>query len=129
MLDDYEPRWKEEGLDEKLHMERFQPVIGGDGSGEGDGGTITFLKSDTEAKSDGSKSILDAGEEAGLELDYGCRMGICHTCVGKLCSGQATRHAQRRGPRRGGPDGADLHQRPRGPGGDRTLNATQEEKQ
>ena len=88
MLDDYEPRWKEEGLEDKLHMERFQPVIGGDGSGEGDGGTIKFLKSDTEAESDGSKSVLDAGEEAGLELEYGCRMGICHTCVGRLCSGQ-----------------------------------------
>ena len=29
-----------------------------------------------------------AGEEAGLDLPYGCREGICHTCVGTLCSGQ-----------------------------------------
>ena len=49
-------------------------------------------------------------------------MGICHTCVGKLCSGQAARPAHRRGPRRGGRDRPHLHQRPRGPGRDRTLN-------
>ena len=29
-----------------------------------------------------------AGEEAGATLPFGCRMGICHTCVGKLCSGK-----------------------------------------
>ena len=29
-----------------------------------------------------------AGEECGLELAYGCREGICHTCTGKLCSGK-----------------------------------------
>ena len=69
-------------------MERFQPVIGADGAGEGEGGTIKFLKSEIEAESDGSQPILAAGEEAGAELQFGCRMGICHTCVGKLCSGK-----------------------------------------
>jgi ferredoxin-NADP reductase len=88
MLDDFEPRWQEEGLEDKLHMERFQPIIGGEGAGEGEGGPIKFLESDTEAESDGSQPILVAGEEAGLELPFGCRMGICHTCVGRLCSGK-----------------------------------------
>ena len=69
-------------------MERFQPVLGGEDVEEGEGGTIKFLKSDTEAESDGSQPILVAGEEAGLELAYGCREGICHTCVGTLKSGQ-----------------------------------------
>jgi stearoyl-CoA 9-desaturase NADPH oxidoreductase len=88
MLDDFEPLWKEEDLEERLHMERFQPVIGGDGSSEGTGGTIKFLKSGVEVESDGSQPILVAGEEAGLELDFGCRMGVCHTCIGTLCSGK-----------------------------------------
>ncbi len=69
-------------------MERFQPVIGGEGAAGGEGGAITFTKSGVEAASDGTTPILVAGEEAGAELPFGCRMGICHTCVGKLCSGR-----------------------------------------
>ena len=57
-------------------------------SEEGKGGTVTFLKSDCTTECDGSQPILEAGEEAGLELEHGCRMGICHTCVGKLTSGE-----------------------------------------
>ena len=81
-------RWQEEDITDRLHMERFQPVIGGDGAAGGEGGKITFTKSGIEATSDGSTPILDAGEEAGAELEFGCRMGICHTCVGTLCSGR-----------------------------------------
>ena len=33
-------------------------------------------------------SILEAGENAGLELAFGCRIGICLTCVGTLRSGE-----------------------------------------
>ncbi|MDA0184379.1 2Fe-2S iron-sulfur cluster binding domain-containing protein [Solirubrobacter phytolaccae] len=68
-------------------MERFQPVIGGEAAG-GEGGEISFLASDEQAYSDGSTPILVAGEEAGAALPFGCRMGICHTCVGRLRSGR-----------------------------------------
>jgi stearoyl-CoA 9-desaturase NADPH oxidoreductase len=88
MLEDMESYWEEHGDMDKLNLERFQSVVGNAEVEEGEGGTIKFLKSDTEAESDGSTTILDAGEEAGLELDYGCREGICHTCVGTLKSGQ-----------------------------------------
>src|SRR3954468_1440291 len=88
MLDAMRDHWEAHGDCDRLHMERFQPIIG-DGDGElGEGGTIKFLQSGIEAKSDGSQPILVAGEEAGATLPFGCRMGICHTCTGKLCSGK-----------------------------------------
>ena len=47
-----------------------------------------FAASGCETNAEGGKPILIAGEQAGLELPYGCREGICHTCIGKLCSGR-----------------------------------------
>ena len=87
LLDALEEHWEAEGDPEKFHFERFQPVIGGDG-GAGEGGTVKFCKSDVETECDGGTPILVAGEEAGIEMPFGCRMGICHTCVGRLRSGQ-----------------------------------------
>ena len=87
MLDAMSERWESEGDTERLRMERFQPIIGGD-AGEGSGGTVRFRVSDIETACDGGTPILVAGEEAGATLPFGCRMGICHTCVGQLCSGK-----------------------------------------
>jgi ferredoxin-NADP reductase len=88
MLDAFTGHWDRGGDCERLHMERFQPKLGLGEDGEGEGGPIKFLKSDCETESDGKKPILVAGEEAGLDLPYGCREGICHTCVGELRSGK-----------------------------------------
>ena len=88
MLDAFTDHYEQASLEDKLNLERFQPRLGlGEGE-EGEGGTVKFLSSDVEAESDGSKPILVAGEDAGLDLPYGCREGICHTCVGELCAGQ-----------------------------------------
>jgi ferredoxin-NADP reductase len=88
MLDAFSEHFEQHGDLEKLHMERFQPLLGLGEAGEGEGGTIKFCKSKAEAESDGHKPILVAGEEAGLDLPYGCREGICHTCVGELRTGR-----------------------------------------
>ena len=87
MLDALTERWERDGDLARLHLERFQPVIGGDPRA-GLGGTVRFRKSGVEAVCDGGTPILVAGETAGATLPFGCRMGICHTCVGRLCSGE-----------------------------------------
>jgi stearoyl-CoA 9-desaturase NADPH oxidoreductase len=88
LLETISGRFELDGDPARLHMEHFQPDARvGDGE-RGAGGTIRFSKSGIEAASDGEQPILVAGESAGAELPFGCRMGICHTCVGRLCSGQ-----------------------------------------
>ena len=86
MLEAMEAHWTAEDLEHRLHTERFSSQIGGGETGEG--GTIRFVRSETSVESDGSRPILETGEDAGVSLPYGCRMGICHTCVGRLRSGQ-----------------------------------------
>ncbi|MFZ1154346.1 MAG: ferredoxin reductase [Solirubrobacteraceae bacterium] len=80
--------WRSAGEQARLHVEHFQPDSGiGDGE-RGSGGTVRFCSSDILASSDGEQPILEAGEKAGATLPFGCRMGICHTCVGRLRAGQ-----------------------------------------
>jgi ferredoxin-NADP reductase len=86
MLDAIAEHWEAEGDPELLDMERFQPVIGG--GAEGEGGTVRFRVTDVEATCGAGVPILAGGEEAGADLAYGCRMGICHTCVGRLAEGR-----------------------------------------
>jgi ferredoxin len=85
MLDTLTDHWESQGTLERLHMERFQPKLEAE---PGEGGTISFLKSDCRVEADGTKPILVVGEEAGLKLPFGCREGICHTCVGTLRKGR-----------------------------------------
>jgi ferredoxin-NADP reductase len=86
MIDAMLEHWEANADPDTLHLERFQPKI--TGGEEGEGGEIRFLESDATAESNGSKPILVAGEDAGLDLPFGCREGICHTCIGKLCAGR-----------------------------------------
>lgn len=86
MLDAIEEYFEQQGQTERLHVERFQKTL--DAGGGGEGGTITFTESDVETEVGSGTPILVAGEEQGLELEHGCREGICHTCIGVLRSGQ-----------------------------------------
>jgi ferredoxin-NADP reductase len=72
-------------ISDRLHIESFEHLLIGDVTGGG--GTVTFTASGITAECDGATPILVAGEAAGATLPYGCRMGICHTCIGKLASG------------------------------------------
>lgn len=86
MLDDLAEHWRAAGVEDRLRVERFQTVLASAHSGEG--GRVTFTKSGVEVDADGATPLLVAGEEAGALLPSGCRMGICHSCVGRLCSGR-----------------------------------------
>jgi ferredoxin-NADP reductase len=78
MLDAITEHFEVTGLEDQLHVERFSLVLGGDG---GEGGTLTFQNSGKTVEVDGATTVLEAGEEAGVGMPYGCRMGICHTCT------------------------------------------------
>lgn len=85
MLDTLEKVWADAGVPEnRLHMERF--VIARTDKG-GEGGTVTFAISDKTIEVDGATSLLEAGEKLGIQMPFGCRMGICQTCVLPLESG------------------------------------------
>ena len=84
MLDDAEKAWAEAGLRDALHLERFSADLTG---GEAEGGTITFARSGRTVETDGATTVLQAGEQAGIAMPFGCRMGICHTCVAPLRTG------------------------------------------
>jgi ferredoxin-NADP reductase len=86
LLDALTDHWVAGGDPEQLHLERFRPVVAALGA-TGDGGRVRFCASAREIEADGATPLLVAGEEAGALLPSGCRMGICHTCVGRLRSG------------------------------------------
>jgi ferredoxin-NADP reductase len=85
MLDAISEFFEAEGLEDRLHLERFTLQLGGEG---GEGGTITFRTSGKSIEADGATTVLEAGEQAGVGMPYGCRMGICHTCTLTLVSGR-----------------------------------------
>jgi ferredoxin-NADP reductase len=87
MLDAAEEHFGTHDVEDHLHLERFTLELG-DNTGEG--GTVSFQNSGKSAEVDGSTTILEAGEEAGIGMPYGCRMGICHTCTLTLVSGSVT---------------------------------------
>lgn len=78
-----EEHWASSGLGLRLHTELFRPTI----AVVGEGGTVTFERSNVTVDADGATALLDAGEAAGVIMPSGCRMGICFSCVVPLTSG------------------------------------------
>ena len=83
LLDAVEEHWRGAGIENRLHTERFRPSV----VTAGEGGTVTFAKSNTVLDTEGSRTLLDAGEAAGVLMPSGCRMGICFGCVAPLREG------------------------------------------
>ena len=77
-----ESKWAAAGISDKLHVERFTPpAVGG-----GESGTVSFARTGTTTETD--QTLLTAGEDAGVLMPSGCRMGICYGCVIPLLQGQ-----------------------------------------
>ena len=79
--------------EERVHAEWFSAP---DGIDEGEAvetmdGTVEYeIILDDEKHSftaDANKSILDAGLDAGLDMPYSCRGGVCSSCIGQIKSG------------------------------------------
>ena len=85
LIADAERVWSAGGAASRLRVERF---TAGRADGGGRGGSVTFARSGRTVYADAATSLLEAGEQAGVRLPFGCRMGICHTCVVHLAQGR-----------------------------------------
>ena len=84
MLNSAEQAWSAAGIKTRLHLERFAVSKA---APAGTGGTVTFAKSGKTAAADAATSLMDAGERLGVRMPFGCRMGICQSCVVTLTEG------------------------------------------
>lgn len=84
MLNDAEKVWAAADIPEHLHLERFAVSRA---AVHGVGGTVTFERSGKTVEADGATPLMDAGEQVGIQMPFGCRMGICQSCVVGLVGG------------------------------------------
>ncbi len=84
MLTQAEKVWSAAGIGDRLHLERFAVAKA---APAGAGGTVTFARSGRAVAADAATSLMEAGEGAGVQMPFGCRMGICQSCVVSLVDG------------------------------------------
>jgi ferredoxin-NADP reductase len=84
MLNQAEKTWSSAGIPERLHLERFALSRV---KGHGQGGTVEFARSGKTVTVDAATPLMDAGESVGVRMPFGCRMGICQSCVVELVDG------------------------------------------
>jgi stearoyl-CoA 9-desaturase NADPH oxidoreductase len=84
MLEAAEAVWADAGIPARLRLERFAVSKA---APHGQGGTVTFARSGKTVTADAATPLMDAGENAGVQMPFGCRMGICQSCVVSLVDG------------------------------------------
>jgi ferredoxin-NADP reductase len=55
---------------------------------------VTFAKSNRTAMMPPTKTVLEASEDVGVNIEYSCRVGTCGVCRTKLLSGTVTMEVQ-----------------------------------
>ena len=84
LLNDAVRVWSDAGIAESVHLERF---AASKAAVHGQGGTVQFARSGKTVTVDAATPLMDAGENAGVQMPFGCRMGICQSCVVPLLEG------------------------------------------
>jgi stearoyl-CoA 9-desaturase NADPH oxidoreductase len=84
MLNAAERAWSAAGIAERLHLERF---AASKAAPHGQGGTVEFARSGKTLSVDAATPLMEAGEQVGVQMPFGCRMGICQSCVVGLLDG------------------------------------------
>lgn len=77
---DVETHWQQQGIAAQLRLERFGvPMPRRDGANTQS--MVNCSSSDMQFSSNSGEALLPAAERAGLKPAYGCRIGICRTCL------------------------------------------------
>jgi stearoyl-CoA 9-desaturase NADPH oxidoreductase len=77
--------WVEDGIEQPLWVESFQPPSFTTSDKRADG-SVYFARSRKRVTSDG-RCLLEQAEQVGLCPPFGCRMGICRMCTARKTAG------------------------------------------
>ncbi len=90
LIDAVEAHYHAAGLAGQVHSERFRAALV-ELDPDAEGGAVTFVTQgdgpDVHTNGAAATPLLRVAEDAGLNPEHGCRMGICHTCDVPLVSG------------------------------------------
>ncbi|MCU1370300.1 MAG: oxidoreductase FAD-binding protein [Ilumatobacteraceae bacterium] len=89
LLEAVEQHFEDAGRSRYLHIERFRAPLA-DVPDDAEGGEATFVSAGDRvtALAEPATPLLRVAEDAGLNPQHGCRMGICHTCDVPLVAGR-----------------------------------------
>ena len=78
--------WAEEGIEQLLHIESFLPPSLALPNDRAEG-SVSFARA-RQLVANSGRVLLEQAEQAGLSPQFGCRMGICHTCTCRKTAGR-----------------------------------------